>query len=632
MLNNQIIRQASIELEATDSFRVVKVASILSRLRAWYDSLFDPAYRERVATLKSNSAQFKQDMAELAKYINEVDEAIKNGDVDRYNVALEHLKMSTQSLANGLSILNESANQATPPPDTQASEDDLTESKPKVVFKESTLNHPYTKSYLTKAFKNAGLEDEVIENIFKDPQFLRDIERAVENGDMVHSEAVPASGKNEKRVGEMRLTYETKPFNLTNFPIALQLRVLLVDMSKREHNRIPQMTVMRLEDIRIKKLTTANFSTFMEKTAILDEKYKEYEGSAFEWAFDLSKIEVMRHKYNWGNHVGAARTPISRNQFVAAAKNIWPDIFPDIPMTEAGIGVLWAQAALETGHFKHMYNYNFGNVKATPGWSQSHKWTNFACFETIKGKSQKFTSQHPICFWRAFDTLEEGMKNYLAVLGSKNYRDALVKATQGDPKGFIYGLKAGGYFTAGAEGYANSVAKMYSSYRNNIMEENKPEDDRLAQAPAGIQSEVIELMNYFNRAASPLTNIVKQSIADLILPRSEFSIQIKSSSKDRPAMMEYASILSNALQSAIDADTDIHSDGNTIELACSVAGGMDSTTKAAKAISEIVSKAFVNKYRKLVYGSVKTTICKTAMLSEFEVERQRRKFFLRSKV
>jgi len=632
MLNNEIIKQAAIELEATEATRVVKVASVLSRLKAWYNSLFDPEYREKVSKLKSDSAQFKSDMAELSKYINEVDESIQTGDIDRYNVALESLKRATQSLSQGLAILGQDAQQATAPPQAQG----LDQSKPKVVFRSETLNHPKLKALFIKLFRDAGVEDDMIEKIMQDQQFLRDVENAIENGTMVGSGVVPKGGKNDRRTGEIRITYDTQPFNLTNFPIALQIRAIVTDMSNRENNPKMQMSVMRFEDVKIKKLTTSNFITFMQKTADIDPRFKEYEGTKWEWAFDIDKSRAVAKRYNWGNYVEPVKTKISKEDFASSVRKVWPKIFPNKAITESGIGVLWAQSSLETGNFDSMWNYNLGNVKATEKWTQNNKWTYKPCNETVNGKSIRFDffDYHPMCYWRAHDTLDEGMTYYLKTIGS-SYGEALDSAMAGNTKDFVYKLKEKGYFTADPKTYADAVARKYKSYTGKTGDttQEDSEADIPENAPAEIKQQTGELLEYFKRiTASPLTDIVVQSMANDLLPRSEFTIRINASDEDYAASVEYANVFSNALNSAIDANTDIHSDGNSIEIACSVAGDIKFTTKAASAIGEIVSKAFAKKYKKFVYGSIKPSICKTAMLSEFDIERQRRKFYLKLKV
>jgi hypothetical protein len=634
MLNNDVLTKAATDLKATEVNHIVKIASVLSRLRSWYNSLFTPEYNQKVSKLKSDSAEFKVDMDRLGRYINEVSAAIDTGDIDRYNISLEGLKEATISLSKGLTIISQDADMATAPQEART----FDQGPLQVIFRPNTLQNDRVKIPISNALISVGVEKTEVDEILADPQFLKDIEEALmHNSDMVGSAVEVKGGKNQpKRVGEMWVTYQTGKFNITNYPVAMTMRVVLTDLSGRENDPRPTMSVTRVINVAARKITTANIDECIDC---------DITKQASDWFFDPNKIETVSKKYNWGNYVSPVKTPISKEQFVNSVKEIWPTVFSDIPITEAGVGVLWAQAALETGNFKHMYNYNLGNVKATIQWSQDHKWTSFPCSETIKGKKINFTKEHPMCFWRSHSTLSEGIKFYLSIMGSDNYKPALLKATQGDASGFIHELKRGGYFTADVKSYSKSVASMYDNYRKEKQKEgiDMPEANFISMktdipkdTPSEIKSEVSGLMNYFKEiTANPLTDVVKQSIANIILPRSEFVIKIKANNNHYPTMIEYASILSSVLENTIDADTNIHSDGSSVEVSCSVAGSMNSVIKATSAIEEITSLSFSKKYKMglFVFGSIKNnTISKFACLNEFKVDRERRKFYLSLKV
>lgn len=626
MFNEKIIKKAAADLETTDANHIVKVASILGSLRAWYNNLLDPQYKEKVRQLKDHSSKFKQDMIELNRYMNEVDDSIKSGDLIRYDIALDELKRATISMSENLKTLNDSANEAGPPIEPK----NMSKNKPRVLLRQNTLNTPNVKNYLETSLKSSGFSDEEIKEIISDNQFKLDIEKALQNGEMIGSAVQVTGGKNDKRIGEMWVTYQTPVFNLTNYPVSMSIKAVLTDLTQRVNSPQDIMSVTRFQEVQTNKTTTSNKIFNFIKEA---KDFSRFKGTDWEWAFNKVSIEKKINQYNKANHVPAKKTPISKEDFKSSLINIWDDVFPDIPITNEAIGILWAQTSLETGNFKHMYNYNLGNVKATPSWSQSNLWTNFSTSEVINGEEIKFSKYHPVSFWRAFETLEEGMKQYLSVL-AKGYRSAVIAASKGDTEKFVRELKKNRYFTASESKYNTAVSRIYEQYKEK--EENSSfnqmaDIDIPENTPTEMKNIIYDLANYF-KTANPLSNIVKQSIANNLLPRSDFTIQIKAINEDYFTKVTYASILSDALEDSIGAETDILSNGKEVDIHCSIAGCMNSTTKAAEAINMIASKSFAKKHKKMAYGSIKpNTISKLSKMDALKIDRNKIKFYLKGK-
>jgi flagellum-specific peptidoglycan hydrolase FlgJ len=184
----------------------------------------------------------------------------------------------------------------------------------------------------------------------------------------------------------------------------------------------PTLTGRAVPKIKSKK--TSDVSNVEDVNDLSDEWYLTKEG-----------ILEMASRYNKSNYIPAKRTEITKEQLISGLKEIWPTVFKEYEMNDKALDIIVAHINLETGNTKSMFNYNFGNVKATPEWSQNHKWTSYACGETLKGKTYKFTAKHPMSFFRAFDNLEEGMGYYLQTLGGR-YKGALELAIKGDVTGF----------------------------------------------------------------------------------------------------------------------------------------------------------------------------------------------------
>ncbi len=178
-----------------------------------------------------------------------------------------------------------------------------------------------------------------------------------------------------------------------------------------------------------------------------------------------------------------------------------------VPTAEL-IGVLLAQSALETGNWSVMYNFNFGNVKATDGWIAGGGDYTFYDYAAPRGRthsapvsenlslaarnhalklskprtdgvdapdmfvvSQRKNGEWYCLFWpshiqtrfRAFDTLEAGALGYLSKLTGK-YASALEFAARGDVRGYVSTIRQIGYFTAPLEGYVHTVQSLYNKY------------------------------------------------------------------------------------------------------------------------------------------------------------------------
>lgn len=127
------------------------------------------------------------------------------------------------------------------------------------------------------------------------------------------------------------------------------------------------------------------------------------------------------------------------------------------------LAVLVAQSALETGRWKSLHCWNFGNVKA----SASYEWLycQFRCNEVINGKVVWFDPPHPQCNFRAFTSIDTGALDHIRFLSlSKRYARAWAAAISGDPATFVHALKASGYFTADEKPYLKAVLSLFREF------------------------------------------------------------------------------------------------------------------------------------------------------------------------
>lgn len=180
------------------------------------------------------------------------------------------------------------------------------------------------------------------------------------------------------------------------------------------------------------------------------------------------------------------RTIVSLDRMLQALGFAWVQIFNE-PAKKEQLVVLLAQGALETGNFSKMWSYNVGNIKSLP--NDGRDYTFYKCNEILPVEtanklllSQKadggkvvitsymadkcnvdFYPSHKYSRFRAFNSLEEGVIDYLNFLYTK-YRPAWSAVLSGDPVNFVHLLKVNHYFTADEATYTASVVSIFNKF------------------------------------------------------------------------------------------------------------------------------------------------------------------------
>jgi len=601
---NEIIKNAAIELNALDDKQVVKVAGVLQRIQNWLKSLTDPAYRERVNQLKNDSAQISSYLKNLDKYLEQINLSIENGDVDKYNQALEEIKHNASYLSKELDKLSEEATEAVVP-----------NTKHKEGFPEGILNindvlgmdnlvigegfkrnaHQRFVRFLSIGNDPYAMPIEA-EKVVQNPQFWKEFKEAVAAGQVVKVFERETSDDKKNLAGDYIYYVQSVVFTVPDLPLSLQVEVFVVD---QKYNK----TIPSERRVFQKIGTIIPVGEGPRAKARVKPEPKKAMAQTQPWYLSTEGIKQRKAQYDRANYISPKKTTFSKEEFINSIRNIWQKVIPDIPMSEEGINILWGQVSLETGNFRSMYNYNFGNIKASP---KSGKWTSYPCGERLNGKSYKFTERHPMCYFRAFDTPDEGLAFYLGTL-TKRFRPALEAAAQGNVEDFVYKLHEQGYYTAKPEAYLKEL--------NRIIGNNSEPDNELAELEQALGIKLV---------ANNLTEMVVNAISDKILPRNDINIKIKADKLS--SMIEYAYILSNAISRTIDADTDICVNNNSVEVNCNTTGDINYIKDAVQAIDIIISKAFLNNYKCPVISTIKEGKSKFSIIKEEKIDRERRKF------
>ncbi len=154
--------------------------------------------------------------------------------------------------------------------------------------------------------------------------------------------------------------------------------------------------------------------------------------------------------------VPPVRTRLDGTQAADALRTAWTKVTGQ-PPSEHTVAILTAQWAHETGNGASMYNYNFGGIKGMgPGGLSVSQRTKEGFGATEHTITDRF---------RAYRTAEEGATDYVKLLTTR-FPEAVKSAQNGDPAGFVTGLKQRGYFTGDASAYTRSVSSLTATALN----------------------------------------------------------------------------------------------------------------------------------------------------------------------
>lgn len=166
--------------------------------------------------------------------------------------------------------------------------------------------------------------------------------------------------------------------------------------------------------------------------------------------------------------VPTTRTTYTIPQMVEAFIRAWYNEFKEIPKKQS-VGIIWSQTAIETGSTTAMWNNNIGNVKYSPSKNVEDdinvKYMMLAnVWEIINGKKIIFQPPHKATWFRAFDSLEEGIGFHLNFLKNKRYKSSWTAVESGSPEQFAHLLKVAKYYTAPEEDYAKGMRFHFNKF------------------------------------------------------------------------------------------------------------------------------------------------------------------------
>lgn len=160
--------------------------------------------------------------------------------------------------------------------------------------------------------------------------------------------------------------------------------------------------------------------------------------------------------------------------------------------TDDTLSLALAKTALETGRWKYIHCYNWGNIKA--GKAYVGQYTSFACNEVLGGKVVWFAPGgrldgkggsvvaepspvppgHYQTRFRAYANQFDGAYEYVDFVASGRYVDAWKELLVGDSDGYVQALHDKGYFTADPAVYGKGVKSLQAEFKAKLQGKQWP--------------------------------------------------------------------------------------------------------------------------------------------------------------
>lgn len=159
----------------------------------------------------------------------------------------------------------------------------------------------------------------------------------------------------------------------------------------------------------------------------------------------------------------AIRTKFSIAEFTESLIKGWKNITGEYPKKES-VNVIISQWSLETGG-NSCWCYNICNIKAVDDSTKTITYCALnGVWEMIKGERITLPKSDPGSWFRAFETLDDGVAFYLDFLKNHRYKKAWVAIEAGKPAEFALLLKQLGYYTASVDDYTKSMNYFFNKF------------------------------------------------------------------------------------------------------------------------------------------------------------------------
>lgn len=308
-----------------------------------------------------------------------------------------------------------------------------------------------------------------------------------------------------------------------------------------------------------------------------------------------------------GKQVPKTNTPVSDAQMAQAIINVWRRMFGTAPSKEQ-VYMIMAQNAIETGGKREsMHNYNVGNIivgSTDHDYFLGGDWMYTDKSETKKKNiTQKF---------RAYNSLEDGVEDYLKVLsGMKRYAPAWQHIMHPDIQAYSKALHDAGYYGAKEEVYTKGLMAQFGRFNKGDsysagMSGKAPATMVAKQDQPPTQSLDNILQQFMEKLHLAATNHNLKKLYKHALPNNDLLIEIHTS--DHTDAVEFSRILCAALDEELLSTSYPHTDGNLVEVECSIPGPPEACYAAVKQMTEAIIETFKDATAKIGGIAVKSKV------------------------
>jgi hypothetical protein len=605
------------EVSTLDKNDIIKTANFLNRLKNWYKSVFDSEYKEQIQMMMETSSEIKIYSDRLQRYLDLFDKSIKEKDVDLYNYAIEQIEWSIFSLADILRKNKESLKKI------QVSENEFQRSqyeKPKqerqkfVYFSETVKKKMV--QYLNDELLNKGIDKKEILDIISNSQTLKDIEKAILEGNIINVEPATAPSKNENREGEEWITIHTNPFKLSTGNVVLQFYAYLVDLSKRKIDPENKLSLRYIDNLSIHK--SANLKNKIIKSAGTIANVPGIKNKSEEFLTELVRVgNRLGIDPNWLAAIMSAESNFQADAVnkLGGATGLIQFVNSTAKQLGTSLDELKMMSDVEQLHFVEKFYKPWSGKIKSPG--DLYMATFLPVFvghppNTIvgkKGSTKKITKN-----------LTYG-KVYELNFGLDTDKDGIIRASD---------------VTSRVDSRLRSAQKLPPIPVKEELERDALRDDLFpkenVKEDSGFWSNIFDKVMSFlgmKTASNDIESIVKKAVYKQKLPTN--IVKIKLSSENFEDNVSCGFILAEALDNTLLSDSEILSDGKNIEVISSMSGSLENVVSASIGVSNIVLELFNKKYNTKISKKISDNINSSfEKLSYEDIEKQKRKFFIKT--
>ncbi len=211
------------------------------------------------------------------------------------------------------------------------------------------------------------------------------------------------------------------------------------------------------------------------------------------------------------------RTPLSAEEAIDAIHEAYVKIFNRSPVAHM-LAILVSQTALETGQWRAIYDYNFGNIR---GRYKGSTMSILGANEIIDGKTVIVEDN-----FRSYPDMYAGAEDFVRFLGTdttphngraNKWDMAFEAAERGDLKAYVFALAdpdgnprtSDGYFTASKDLYFKGIKALYNQFLPMCVDflGSSTDTDPAELVPSLNAGNVGELASALERVALELSRI-----------------------------------------------------------------------------------------------------------------------------